>query len=206
MSPLFIMIESVGILAFSLSGALSAARKDMDIFGFAVLALMPAVGGGTLRDLVLDVPVFWVEDTRPIWITGVGVLAVYFGENFLNSRRKVIVWADAVGLALFAVAGAQKAYLETGDPLISVMMGVATAVAGGIIRDIIANEIPLILQQEVYATAAFCGAFVYMALTLVGFDFIWAAGFGFAAGFMVRALAIWFGWSLPKRKTSRPNS
>lgn len=114
-----------------------------------------------------------MEDTRPIWITGVGVLAVYFGENFLNSRRKVIVWADAVGLALFAVAGAQKAYLETGDPLISVMMGVATAVAGGIIRDIIANEIPLILQQEVYATAAFCGAFVYMALTLAGFDFIW---------------------------------
>ncbi|WP_281300929.1 MULTISPECIES: trimeric intracellular cation channel family protein [unclassified Iodidimonas] len=199
MSPLFVIIESVGILAFALSGALSAARKDMDIFGFAVLALMPAVGGGTLRDLILDVPVFWIEDTRPIWITGIAVLAAYFGEKHLESRRTVIIWFDALGLALFAVTGARKAFLVTNDPLIATMMGVVTGVAGGIIRDIIANDVPMILQQEIYATAAFIGALLYVLLAWAGLPFIWAAGIGFLASFIIRAGAIQFGWSLPKR-------
>lgn len=200
MGPLFLIIESIGLLAFALSGALAAARKDLDIFGFAILALMPAVGGGTLRDLVLDAPVFWITDTRPVWITGIAVLLAYYGERHLVSRQKVIIWADSIGLALFAVAGAQKALSITGDPLIAVMMGVTTGVAGGMIRDIIANEVPLVLQHEVYATAAFGGAAAFALLSYSEIPVFWITILAFLIGFLIRACAILWGWSLPRRK------
>lgn len=200
MSPLYQILESVGLLAFALSGGLVAARKELDIIGFAVLALMPAVGGGTMRDLILGVPVFWISDTRPIWITAIAVLLAYYGERHLVSRHKVIIWADALGLSLFAVAGAHKAFTITGDPLIAIIMGMTTGVAGGMIRDIIANEMPLVLNPEVYATAAFGSAAAYAVLAYTSLPVLWVASIAFLFGFIIRGCAIIWGLSLPRRK------
>lgn len=200
MISIYQILDSVGLLAFALSGGLVAARKRLDILGFAVLALMPAVGGGTVRDLVLGEPVFWIIDTRPIWITAVAVLLAYYGERHLMSRKKVIIWADALGLSLFAVSGAHKALTVTGDPLIAVILGVVTGVAGGIIRDIIAHEMPLVLNPEVYATAAFGGATVYALLAYTPLPIMWVGAIAFACGFIIRAAAIIWGLALPRRK------
>lgn len=200
MSPLYQLLDSIGLLAFALSGGLVAARKNLDILGFAVLALMPAVGGGTMRDLILGVPVFWVTDTRPIWITGIAVLLTYYGERHLVSRYKVILWADALGLSLFAISGAHKAFTITGDPLIAIIMGMTTGVAGGMIRDIIANEMPLVLTPEVYATAAFGGAATYAVLSYSPLSVLWVAIIAFLVAFIIRGCAIIWGLSLPRRK------
>lgn len=200
MPPVLPIVEDLGIFVFALSGALAAARKDMDIFGFAVLALMPAVGGGTIRDLVLDLPVFWVENSRPIVIALAAALLAWFAERHVASRQRLIVWADALGLALFAAVGAEKAWTATGDHLIAVMMGVTTGVAGGMIRDIIANEVPLILQQDIYATAAVVAALAFVAAASVGLAAPWPLLIGVALGFAVRASAIAWNWSLPRRR------
>jgi len=194
------LAEDLGIFVFALSGALAAARKEMDIFGFAVLALMPAIGGGTLRDLVLDLPVFWVEHSRPIVIALAAALVAWVAERHVASRRRLIVWADALGLALFAAVGAEKAWVATGDHLIAVMMGVTTGVAGGMIRDIIANEVPLILQQDIYATAAVVAAAAFVLASSAGAPAPWPLLAGIAAGFAVRACAIAWNWSLPRRR------
>lgn len=203
-SHFLILVESAGILVFALSGAMAAARKQMDIFGFLVLALMPAVGGGTIRDLILDVPVFWVEDHLPIWITVAAALIVWFGERHIESRKRAILWADAFGLAFFAVVGARKAWLATGDHLIAVVMGVTTGVAGGMIRDVIANEVPLILQREIYATAAFAGALMFALLTALHLPGPITISLSVAVAFTIRASAVAFGWTLPGRKPRPP--
>lgn len=152
--------------------------------------------------MILDVPVFWVEDSLPIWITGFAALAAWFGEKYFDSRRRVILWADAFGLALFAVVGARKTFLVTGDYLIAIMMGVTTGVAGGMIRDIIANEVPMILQREVYATAAFAGALVFALLSFLALPVSVIMTVSVSIAFAVRASAIVWGWSLPGRRPS----
>jgi len=200
MPPILLLAEGIGIFVFALSGALAAARKEMDIFGFAVLALMPAVGGGTIRDLVLDLPVFWVENSWPIVIALAAALLAWFAERHIASRQRLIIWADALGLALFAAVGTEKAWAVTGDHLIAVMMGVTTGVAGGMIRDIIANEVPLILQQDIYATAAVAAALALVLTTSAGLATPWPVLVGVVVGFAVRACAISWNWSLPRRR------
>ncbi|NNC77701.1 MAG: trimeric intracellular cation channel family protein [Woeseiaceae bacterium] len=197
MSVLFVL-EMIGTAAFAISGALAASRKNMDIFGFCVLALMPAIGGGTLRDVILDRnPVFWIEN--PIYVT-VALLAaviVFFGAYAPGSRLKLLIWTDAIGMALFAAMGTGISLdLGTG-PLVAVMMGVTTAVAGGMIRDIICNEIPLVLGKEVYATAAFVTGISYVLAVEVGADDRFALVIATVVGFTVRGLAIVYDWKLP---------
>lgn len=189
-------LDYLGVFVFAISGAMTAIRKEMDLFGCVVLALMPAVGGGTIRDLVLDVPVFWIVDNRYLLITlaAAGVTAV--GYHWVSRVQRVIVWSDAVGLAVFSVLGAAKAWEVTGKPIIAVMMGVVTAVAGGIVRDVIANEVPLVLQKEVYATAAFSGALLYvLAVQLALPGALWA---GIGLAFALRSAGIHWHLSLPR--------
>ncbi|MBT8090458.1 MAG: trimeric intracellular cation channel family protein, partial [Gammaproteobacteria bacterium] len=150
------LLEMTGTAAFAVSGALAASRKNMDIFGFCVLALMPAVGGGTIRDILIDrVPVFWIADNRYIAVAIIAALIVFFTSYRPGSRRRILIWMDALGLALFAALGTEICLQHDTGPLVAVMLGVTTAVTGGMIRDIICNEIPLILSREIYATAAF---------------------------------------------------
>jgi uncharacterized membrane protein YeiH len=176
----------------------------MDPFGFALLATLTGVGGGTVRDLLIGTrPVFWVGDPGDVLVCivvaglvfalGPGRVAALEGGR----RGRVLLWADALGLALFAISGTAKA-LAAGVPALSaVALGTITATFGGIIRDIFAGTTPLVLRREVYVTAAALAAAVMVALEAIGLSPFPAAAAGFAAGFLLRALAILRGWSLP---------
>jgi len=192
------VLEMVGTAAFAVSGALAASRKNMDIFGFCVLALMPAVGGGTLRDLILDRnPVFWVADNSYVIVALLTAIVAFFGVYKPGSRARILVWADAMGLALFAALATDLSLDYDVGPLVAIMLGVATAVTGGIVRDIIVNEIPLVLRKEVYATAAFVTSATFVAADSLGLGDNLSLSVAVIAGFTVRALAIRYNWSLP---------
>lgn len=199
MSPdlIILLADRVGVFVFALSGGIAAVRKDMDLFGVIVLAFLPAVGGGTLRDIILDAPVFWLEDTTSLWLAVAGGLAAFFFHRFIDSF-KPLRWADAVGLGLFAITGAAKAAELDHSFTIILIMGVMTASAGGLVRDVVANRDPLLLKEDIYATAAVLGAGTYAVFH--AFDMLeeWALLAGFIAAFSLRALAIIFKLSLPK--------
>jgi uncharacterized membrane protein YeiH len=196
--------ETIGVAVFALTGALMAARKGMDPFGFALLATLTGVGGGTLRDLLIGTrPVFWVGDPTDVLVCLVVAELVFaLGPRRVAAmeggrRGRLLLWADAFGLALFAVTGTLKA-LAAGVPALSaVALGTVTATFGGIIRDIFAGSTPLVLRQEIYVTAAALGAAVMVALHGLGRDAALSAAAGFMAAFALRALALLRGWSLP---------
>lgn len=207
MSPLDTLlgwIEFAGLVVFAASGALVASRKQMDAVGFIFIAAVTSYGGGTLRDLLLGrTPVFWLRAPGHLAVTaGVAVL-VFFIAPRIENRFRVLLWADAVGLALYAVIGAEIALLAGAAPWAAVLLGVVSATFGGIARDVLCNEIPLLLRKEIYALAALAGASVFVLLRLGG---VWRdpsllAGMGVA--FAIRAAALAFGWSLPAYR-SRP--
>jgi uncharacterized membrane protein YeiH len=202
--PYGIPFEAIGVAVFALTGALVAARKGMDPFGFALLATVTGVGGGTLRDLLLGIrPVFWIVDPGDVLVC-ICVAALTFTLGPVRvaaleklGRGRILLWADALGLALFTVVGTQKA-LAAGSPALSaVALGTITATFGGIIRDILAGTTPLVLRQEIYVTAAALGAGGLVAGRAAGIAPFEAGAAGFAAAFGLRALAIVRGWSLP---------
>jgi uncharacterized membrane protein YeiH len=192
-------LEMLGTAAFAVSGAMAASRKRMDIFGFCVLALMPAVGGGTIRDIIIDrVPVFWVSDNRYVLVAIIAALVVFFAPyRGPGSRQKVLIWADALGLALFAALGTEICLQHNTGPLVAIMLGVTTAVTGGMIRDVICNEIPLILSREIYATAAFVASLSYVVADRMALGDNTSLTIGVITGLAVRGLAIVYNWSLP---------
>lgn len=196
------MFEYAGVFVFAISGGIVAVRKDMDIFGVIVLGFLPAVGGGTIRDLVLGVPVFWIEDPHGLLYALLGALTAFFFCSFLEEFRP-LRWADAFGLSLFAATGAEKT-LDLGHGFVIVaIMAALTASAGGLLRDIVANREPLLLKEDIYATAAICGG-----LTLyLGHLLAWPGPVSFIAAmlvtFMIRAAAIVWGLSLPKSPFAR---
>lgn len=198
MDSLLTYFDLAGVFVFAVSGALAAARKDMDLFGIIVLAAITAVGGGTLRDLVLGEQVFWVQDTLSIWAALLGAGLTFLFARHLASRITWLKWADAAGLALFCVVGAEKALALSGSALVAVMMGVVTGVAGGIIRDVICNEIPFVLKEEIYATAAFAGAGSFCLFSYLNMDGSTALWLAIGIAFIIRAAAILKGWTLPK--------
>lgn len=192
------LLELIGTAAFAVSGALAASRKNMDIFGFGVLALMPAVGGGTIRDVIIGkTPVFWIDDNRYVTVALIAALVVFFSSYKPGSRRRILVWMDAMGLALFAALGTQIALSHDTGSLVAVMLGVMTAVMGGMIRDIICNEIPLILSKEIYATAAFAASTAYIVADNLQAATQVSLVIAIVVGFATRALAIIYNWSLP---------
>ncbi len=190
------ILDTLGVFVFAISGALVAVRKEMDFFGMLVLASLPAVGGGTSRDLILDVPVFWLSDASTVIAISAAVLVVFFGHKYIRSDWPLLKWADAVGLSIFCVLGCQKA-LDVGvTGSVAVMMGVITAVAGGVIRDVVANEVPYVLRQEIYATAAMVGAIGFLVAEPLTPE--WSVWIGIAAALAVRGAGIVWGLSLPK--------
>lgn len=160
---LLYIFDLIGTAVFAITGALVAREKRLDLFGVVVFGIVTAIGGGTLRDLLLGrTPVFWIQNPMYIWVAvGAAILTFLTAKHHLLSRRFLIV-ADAVGLAFFTVIGAQIALEQATSPLIAVVMGVMTGTAGGITRDLLAGEIPLVLRKEIYATASLGGALVYV--------------------------------------------
>ena len=198
MSPELILslFDGVGIFVFGLSGGLMAVRQKFDLLGVIAIAFLPAIGGGTLRDILLDQPVFWLTDTYILWLpTLAGILAFISPDRL--SRIRSLKWIDAGGLALFAVVGTSKA-MELGyDFGICVLMGTITATAGGVIRDVVCNETPLLLRQDIYATAAIVGAASFFTMRTLGLHDLTCLSLGAGVCFIVRALSLHFGWNLP---------
>ncbi len=191
-------LDFLGTAVFAVTGALVASRKQMDIIGFMLLAVVTGVGGGSLRDTMLGaLPVFWVEEPVYLGICIAVAIGVFFVAHIPESRYRALLWLDAAGLAVFCVVGAEKALAAGAGPFIAVAMGVATATLGGVIRDVLGGEVPLILRKEIYVTAALAGAASFIALDSLGLDGPLALCAGFAVCFVIRALALRYHWSLP---------
>lgn len=160
-------LEHFAVAVCAISGVLAAAGRRVDLFGVLVLALVTAVGGGTIRDLCLGAhPVFWINDPSIVVNSTATALATFIVARFWKIPHRALLLADAVGLALFTVAGVEKSLLYQQSGVIAVMLGVVTGVAGGMLRDVLRREVPLVLQPEIYlyATAAVCGAVVFVLL------------------------------------------
>jgi uncharacterized membrane protein YeiH len=191
-------LDFLGTAVFAVTGALVASRKQMDIIGFMLLAVVTGVGGGSVRDTMLGaLPVFWVEQPLYLGVCIAVAVAVFFLAHIPESRYRVLLWLDAAGLAVFCVVGAEKALVAGASPWIAVAMGVATATLGGVIRDVLGGESPLILRKEIYVTAALAGAAVFVVLGELGAGGTSAAVAGFAVCLAIRALALHYHWSLP---------
>jgi uncharacterized membrane protein YeiH len=193
------VLDWLGIVVFAISGALVASRKQMDLVGFALLGTVTGIGGGTLRDLLLgEAPVAWVREPTPLIVCVLVSCAVFFTAHLPQSRYRVLLWFDALGLALFAVTGAEKALVVGAGPVAAVTMGVITATFGGVIRDVLGGESPVVLSREVYVTAALLGAGVFVALAVAGLSREIAGATGFVAALALRGAALHWGWSLPR--------
>jgi uncharacterized membrane protein YeiH len=192
------ILDWFGICVFALSGTLVASRKRMDIAGFALLACVTGIGGGTVRDVLLgSLPVFWVKQPAYLLTCVCVAAASFFVAHLVHSRLRVLLWCDAIGLALFSVTGADVALASGAGPAIAIAMGVATATLGGVIRDILGGEIPIILRREIYVTAALLGAAVFVLGLQMGLAKDVALVAGFVAAFVLRAAAIVKDLSLP---------
>jgi len=201
MEPLLRWADPLAIAVFAASGALVASRKRLDPVGFILIAIVTGFGGGTVRDLLLGrTPVFWLGAPGLLAICAVVGIAVFSFAHRLESRFHALLWADAVGLSLYAVVGADTALRAGANPWAAVLLGTITATFGGILRDILCHELPLILRKEIYATAAAAGAALFVTLTQAGAPQEAAMAAGIALAFAIRAAAIRTGWSLPPYK------
>lgn len=200
-------LDWFGICVFALSGALVASRKKMDIVGFALLGCVTGIGGGTIRDVLLGIlPVFWVQ--KPAYLLTCLLVsgAAFFVAHLVHSRMRFLLWCDAVGLALFSVTGAEIASAHGVGGTISIAMGVATATLGGVIRDILGGDIPVILRKEIYVTAALMGASFFVFSQQLGLTKDIALVVGFVTALVLRAAAIGFDLSLPAFDRTDKNS
>jgi uncharacterized membrane protein YeiH len=195
------LLDYTGVAVFAATGALSASRKQLDIIGFLFLAAATGIGGGTLRDLILGAtPVFWVVNPTYLIVCAAAALAVFALAHRIESRYRLLLWLDAMGVSAYCVMGAAKGLAATGSPTVAITTGVLTASFGGIIRDLLANEPSVLLRPEIYITAALIGAAAFTAATSAGAP-VWAASaVGIGAAFIVRGGALRFGWCFPVYK------
>ena len=202
MLPIITLLDLLGIAVFAASGALAAARRGQTLVTFSFFALVTGVGGGTVRDLLIGAPIFWVHDSRFAAACLIAALLVWITPKTVW-RPRALDWFDAVGLAVYAVFGAAKA-LSYGIPeLPAMMMGVITACVGGIIRDVLAGEPSILLRPEIYVTAAALAAMSFLLLIWLGAGTAVAAVVGGIAGFVLRAAAIRWSLALPGHRQGR---
>ncbi|KPP90585.1 MAG: putative membrane protein [Rhodobacteraceae bacterium HLUCCA08] len=204
---LLVLLDHAAAAVFAATGALAASRQQLDIVGFLFLAALTAVGGGTIRDLLLDRDVFWIVDPGVIGVTALVALLVFFTAHLLESRLRTLTWLDALALSV-AVAAGSGAALQAGQPgVIVALMGVTTGVMGGLMRDVVCNEVPLVLKQgELYASAALAGALATILAARFGLAPLPALIACAALTFTLRAGSIAFGWRLPVYRSRPPRS
>lgn len=199
---LLLIIDILGTLSFSISGVLTAVKKKMDPFGIFIIAFVTAVGGGTTRDLLIDAPVFWMYDLRFIYtIAGATVLAIIFRKK-LGYIRKSLFLFDTIGIALYTIIGVEKGIAAGFPPLICVALGTLSACFGGVIRDVLCNEIPIIFRKEIYATACIVGAFAYFGLLYTSLPDDAVILISGSLVILIRVLAVTFKLSLPTLYTN----
>jgi uncharacterized membrane protein YeiH len=201
------VMDWLGIVAFTITGALAASRNQMDVVGFVLLGTLTGIGGGTLRDLLLNIhPILWIEQPAYLAVCIGFSVVVFFTAHLAHSRYRLILWFDAIGLALFATVGAERAIGVSSAPIVAVVMGVITASFGGIIRDILSQQRSIIFARELYVTAAMAAAVAYTFLHELGAPREVAVVSGILTGFALRAGALRWGWSLPRYHPRPPRS
>ncbi len=200
------LLDYGSVFVFALTGALVASRAQLDLVGFMFLSALTAVGGGTVRDLLLDRnPVFWIADPTILAVAAVAAVYMFFTAHRFESRLAALTWFDAVALAIAVPAGTAAA-LESGvHPAIVLIMGVVTGSFGGLLRDVVCNEVPLILKQgELYLSAAFFGALAALAAIWAGLPQGLALLSCAVVTFALRAGSLAFGWRLPVYRSRPP--
>lgn len=196
---LLYFLDLTGTIAFAASGAWVAVKKEMDLFGVVVLGMVTAVGGGTIRDVLLGaLPPFSLQNEVYLWLPMATSLLVFALHPWLSKLMQPLLYLDAIGLGTFVVIGTSKALMLGTGPIGAILMGILTGTAGGVIRDVLANEVPLILRQEIYASACVLGGLLLVVFHRLqapqAVSLIVAAG----AVIIIRILAIRYNWSLPK--------
>ncbi|MCA0849091.1 trimeric intracellular cation channel family protein [Salipiger thiooxidans] len=206
MTPL-VLLDYTSVLIFALTGALVASRAQLDIVGFAFLACLTALGGGTVRDLLLDREVLWIANPTYLGVaTGAAVL-VFFTAHLLESRYRAILWLDAAALSVAVAAGSGIAQSNGASIPVVLVMGVTTGCLGGLMRDVVANEVPLLLKQgEPYATCALAGAGAFLVADAAGMLPGRSALIGAILTFVLRGGTIAFGWQIPVYKGRPPRT
>ncbi|MDF2691310.1 MAG: hypothetical protein K0S29_1165 [Gammaproteobacteria bacterium] len=203
---LFYSLEIIGTVAFAISGALAAIKHRMDMSGAIFLAILVGNGGGTIRDMMLGLPVFWLTQTQYIWISGITGLLIfsiaYFKHNPSSAKNlnNLLLFCDAVGLGVFVVAGTDKALSWHISSSMAVLMGMTTGIGGGIIRDILCNDIPVVFRRQLYATPALLGAIVYV-LGLSDSKHAIATWAAVLTVVIIRCLGLYKNWHLPMLKS-----
>jgi uncharacterized membrane protein YeiH len=198
----YLGLQLLGTVAFAVSGAAVAVRAGLDWLGVAVLATITAIGGGTLRDLLLGrLPVTWVQDPWPVWVA-LGTAVVIIAEAYWHPRQapdslRLVLWADAAGLAVFTATGTELALASGISGPVAVLLGVLTGTGGGVARDVLARQRPLVLAGQIYALSAVAGAAVLVLLTDSGAPYEAARWAGVAVALVLRLLAIRYSWALP---------
>ena len=200
------LLDYGSVLIFALTGALVASRAQLDLAGFAFIACLTAVGGGTVRDLLLGRdPVFWVGQPHYILICVAAAVLVFFTAHLMESRYSWLLWLDSIALSIAVAAGTGVALAQGQPGVIVVLMGVATGCLGGLMRDVVVGEVPLVLKQgELYATAALAGSVATMVALEATTDAQFALIIGAAACWALRAGSLAFGWQLPVYKSRPP--
>jgi uncharacterized membrane protein YeiH len=191
------LFDILAAVVFAVSGALVASRKNLDVMGFMWFSVITGVGGGTVRDLILEVPVFWVQNPAYVSACLVTAVVMHFVAPRVESRFRTLLWFDAFGLALVTVAGTVKASDVGAPALVAIAMGAVTGCVGGIIRDTLGHVPSVLLGHEIYVTASVLGACTYVGLNGLGIGRLAAVLAAFLVTFGVRSLAIRYGWSLP---------
>lgn len=194
---LFLIIDILGTIAFAVSGALTAMGKRMDAFGILIIAFVTAIGGGTLRDFLIDAPITWMRNLTFVYVIIITtILAILFRKK-LNHVRKSLFLFDTIGIALYTLVGIEKGIAADFPPLICIALGTISACFGGVIRDILCNEIPVIFRKNIYATACILGGAVYFLLMKTTLSEDWVVVISGAIVISIRLLAVTFDWSLP---------
>ena len=201
-------LDYASVFVFALTGALVASRAQLDLVGFLFIAALTALGGGTIRDLLLDRnPIFWMADPTLLAVTAIAAGLVFLTAHLFESRLRVLTWLDAIALAIAVPAGVGLA-LDMGQHWgVVLIMGIATGTFGGLMRDVVCNEVPLVLKQgELYLTAAFAGAAAALGAKAIGMDQSIALMSCAAVTFALRAGSLSFGWRLPVYRSRPPRN
>lgn len=202
------LLDYASVLIFAITGALVASRAQLDLVGFAFIACLTALGGGTIRDVLLDRnPIFWIANPTYLAVGAGAALVVFFAAHLLENRMRALIWLDSFALAIAVAAGAGVALGMDQSATVVVLMGMITGCMGGLMRDVVVGEVPLILKQgELYATAAFAGAAIACLAQHVVPDTPVALLACAVVTWVLRAGSLFFGWHLPVYKSRPPKS
>ena len=194
---LFLVIDILGTISFAVSGVLTAMKKRLDAFGILIIAFVTAVGGGTLRDVLIDANIAWMRNLTYLYVIIIAsILAVIFRRKLSYVRRSLFLF-DTIGIGLYTVLGVEKGIAAGFPPIICIALGTLSACFGGVIRDILCNEIPIIFRKEIYATACIVGGLTYFLLLQTPLSVNWVVILSGSMVITVRLLAVTFNVSLP---------